>query len=186
MTPEQYISNILTRITADTSATSPALGVRNALLPTLTHWGSGYLNSVTPSGSFARGTAITNGTDIDLFVSMTANTPGSLEDLYNNLATRLSAEGYSPRAQNVSLNIQVDGFSVDLVPARLQDQGGLDHSLFRRRAGYWTKTNVAKHISTVQSGGRQRSTRLIKHCGTSTACTFRRDRAPVCRYVTSN
>ena len=162
MTAEEYISNILSRITADTSATSPALAVRDVLLPALTNWGSGFLNSVTPSGSFAKGTAITTGTDIDLFVSMNATTPGSLEELYKSLGERLRCEGYSCREQNVSLNIKVSGFSVDLVPARLQDQQGQDHSLFRRRAKTWTKTNIQLHIAAVRSAGRERETRLIK------------------------
>ena len=161
MTTEQYIYNVLTQHTADTSATSPALSVRGVLLPMLTHWANGYLNSVTPSGLFAKVTANKHVTDIDLFVSMNPATPGSLEDMYNSLGKRLGEAGYSPRAQNVSLNVTVNGFAVDLVPAR-QQEGSTDHSLFRRRAGSWTKTNVDTHIATVQAAGRQRETRLIK------------------------
>lgn len=162
MTPEEYIYSILVRETADTGPSSPALGVRATLLPKITEWAGAYLDSFEPSGSFAKGTANRTGTDIDLFISLKPSTPHTLKELYEKLGEKLTALGYVPRKQNVSWNINVDGFDVDLVPARQQDDGSSDHSLFRRRADTWTKTNVAKHIATVRAGGRTRETRLMK------------------------
>ena len=37
-----------------------------------------------------------------------------------------------------------------------------DHSLYRRRADTWTKTNVITHIAHVQSGGRLAESRVLK------------------------
>jgi hypothetical protein len=56
----------------------------------------------------------------------------------------------------------VDGFSVDLVPARRQDSLTNDHSLYRRKADSWTKTNVQKHINYVRGSNRLVETRLVK------------------------
>jgi hypothetical protein len=71
-------------------------------------------------------------------------------------------KGYSPKRQNVSINIQVSGYKVDLVPAKRQDIYSGDHSLYRRRADTWTKTNVAKHIAYVALSGRTSEIRVIK------------------------
>ena len=74
----------------------------------------------------------------------------------------MKAKGYTPRQQNVSINIRIGGYDVDLVPAKRQDAYSEDHSLYRRRADTWTKTNVKKHISHVQAGAKLSETRVIK------------------------
>ena len=48
-------------------------------------------------------------------------TPRTLSEIYSNLQSYLEHYGYTPRRQNVSLNIRVNGYSVDLVPAKHQD-----------------------------------------------------------------
>lgn len=51
---------------------------------------------------------------------------------------------------------------MDLVPAKRQNALSNDHSLYRRKASTWTKTNVQTHITTVWAGARQQESRLIK------------------------
>jgi hypothetical protein len=62
----------------------------------------------------------------------------------------------------MSINISVNGYSVDLVPAKLQNMLLADHSLYRRKADSWTKTNVSAHVERAISGGRQAETRIVK------------------------
>jgi tRNA nucleotidyltransferase (CCA-adding enzyme) len=81
------------------------------------------LREITPSGSFAKGTAKRSGTDIDLFLYLAAETSETLSQIYNSLDTALKQEGYKTRRQNVSLNIRVNTtqggvYDVDLVPAK--------------------------------------------------------------------
>jgi len=109
-----------------------------------------------------KGTAVLSGTDIDLFISISENCPDSLGELYEKLFRRMTEEGYSPKRQNVSINVKVGSYSVDLVPAKRQNFGSSDHSLWRRRGQTWTKTNVVTHISHVLAAGRQQETRVIK------------------------
>lgn len=162
VTADEYLWNLLIREAVDTGLSSPVRAVQSTLMPTLQQWAGPWLASVQPSGSFAKGTANRSGTDIDLFISLKSDTPDSLKEIYAKLARKLTEVGYSPRQQNVSLNIKVGSYSVDLVPGRKQDDTGTDHSLFRRRADTWTKTNVDTHIATVRAGGRQGETRLAK------------------------
>jgi hypothetical protein len=162
MTPDQYLQGILAREAVNTTTTSPVLGVLTTLRPILDEWAGGQLRSIRASGSFAKGTANHSGTDIDLFVSLKSDTQQTLKEIYTMLFNRVKEKGYQPKQQNVSINIRVGGYDVDLVPAKHQGGNSEDHSLYRRRADTWTKTNVANHISTVQKAGRTSESRVIK------------------------
>lgn len=162
MSTEIYLKQILDRERVDTGPQSPVRGVQAKLDPIFRSWAGIFLESVSPSGSFAKGTANRSGTDIDLFISLSSNTKESLKEIYESLLTTMQASGYTAKRQNVSINIRVNGYDVDLVPAKRQDGYGSDHSLYRRKADTWTKTNVAKHISHVQNTGRLQEIRLLK------------------------
>ena len=85
-----------------------------------------------------------------------------LKEIYDSLAEKLRARGYTPRRQNVSLNINVGSYDVDLVPAKHQGGNGETHSLYRRRADTWTQTNVMTHITSVANSGRTAEIRVLK------------------------
>ena len=162
MTADEYLYAILRREAVDTSATSPVRGVQAILQPILNEWGGMQLRAVHPSGSFAKGTANRSGTDIDLFISLKSDTTNTLKEIYKLLFNKLKEKGYTPKQQNVSVNIRVGGYDVDLVPAKHQGGNSQDHSLYRRRADSWTQTNVQEHIATVTRAGRTLESRVLK------------------------
>jgi tRNA nucleotidyltransferase (CCA-adding enzyme) len=131
-------------------------------VPILKSWAGEYLSDITPSGSFAKGTANRSGTDIDIFVSLRSDTRETLKEVYDKLNDYLKGKGFAPRRQNVSLGIKVNGFDVDVVPAKRQDTYSQDHSLYRSKADTWTKTNVARHIDIVSKCGRRDEIRILK------------------------
>jgi hypothetical protein len=51
---------------------------------------------------------------------------------------------------------------VDLVPAKRQNFLVDDHSLYRRKADSWTKTNVATHARLISTSGRTEEIRILK------------------------
>ncbi|MFC4172461.1 nucleotidyltransferase domain-containing protein [Microvirga sp. GCM10011540] len=162
MTADEYLHGILKREAVDTGPFAPVRGCQTLLLPHLREWAGGQLVSVSPSGSFAKGTANASGTDIDLFISLKEDTRNPLGEIYDSLFEKLRAKQLSPRRQNVSIGVRIRGFDVDLVPARRQGPVGEDHSLYRNRADTWTKTNVARHIALVASSGRRNEIRVLK------------------------
>ncbi|MBN9307216.1 MAG: nucleotidyltransferase [Devosia sp. 67-54] len=162
MAADDYLKGILLRESVDTRAESPVRAVQGQLMPALNHWAGEYLRSVSPSGSFAKGTANKSGTDIDLFISLHSHTPGTLNNIYDTLAQKMTAIGLAPRKQNVSISVRVGNVDVDLVPARRQDNVGEDHSLYKRRGDTWMKTNVATRVALVRNGGRTAETRILK------------------------
>ena len=162
MTGDEYLFQILQREAVDTSAMSPVRRVHGLLLPLVSTWANGHLRGVSPSGSFAKGTANRSGTDIDLFISLAETATAPLADIYASLFATLTQHNLKPRKQNVSINVRVAGYDVDLVPARQQNFPSEDHSLFRRRANTWTKTNITKHIIHVQGSGCVPVIRVLK------------------------
>lgn len=162
MTADQYLHGILLREAVDAGPNSPLLGVQTTLMPTLRQWAGDNLVGVYPSGSFMKGTAVLSGTDIDLLLSLSEHTSEALKEVYNKLFDCLTSAGYSPRRQNVSLNITVSKYSVDLVPGKRQNALSGDHSLYRRKADTWTRTNIATHARMVKGAGRANEIRILK------------------------
>lgn len=162
MTSDEYLWSLLAREAVDVSSTSPVRQVQGTLYPLLAEWAGNKLRGIYPSGSFAKGTANHSGTDIDLLVSLSNDVTETLKEVYTKLHGRLKEKGYDPKQQNVSINIRVDGYDVDLVPAKHQGGQGEDHSLYKRRADTWIKTNFATHIAKVQGGNRIGETRIVK------------------------
>ena len=162
MTADEYLQGILAREAVNTGPYSPVLGVQTQIRPIIQEWAGIRLLSLSPSGSFAKGTANKSGTDIDLFISLSHETTETLKEIYESLVAKMSAKGYTPKRQNVSINVTVTGYSVDLVPGKRQDTTSDDHSLYRRKANTWTKTNVRRHITYVVQGGRINESRILK------------------------
>jgi len=162
MTADEHLQAILAREAVNTGAYSPVRSVQTTIQPFIQQWAGNLLLGVSPSGSFAKGTANKSGTDIDLFISLSEDTKETLGEVYESLFKKMSGLGYNPKRQNVSINVKVNGYDVDLVPGKRQNAFSTDHSLFRRRANTWTKTNVTTHISTVQQSWRLNEIRVIK------------------------
>ncbi len=155
MTADQYLLSIVRkyRITGDVDS----LTRFTVLLPLQTEiskWAGATLNDTSISGSRAKGTAIKLSSDIDLFISLKSDTQGNLKDIYNSLYNHFYSKGIPCRRQNVSIGIDYQGHSIDLVPARKHKGNTNDHSLYRSKADSWTQTNVNTHITLVKNSGR--------------------------------
>ena len=162
MSADNYLQQILNREAVNTGIFSPVRGVQAILEPTIREWANRFLIGVSPSGSFAKGTSNKSGTDIDLFISLSAVTQDPLGQIYESLFKKLQEKDYAPKRQNVSIRVRASGYDIDLVPGIRQGNIGDDHSLYRRRADTWTKTNVQTHINHVIGAGWQPEIRILK------------------------
>ena len=124
-------------------------------------WYAARLVRVHNSGSFAKGTSIKGGTDLDLFISLKPRSGKSLKRVFEGLHQYAHQEGLKPRRQNVSIGVEVNGVKVDLVPAR-KHTGKSDHSLYLSKRQGWTKTNVDKHITLIRRSGKDTTIRAAK------------------------
>jgi hypothetical protein len=131
------------------------------VVPVVRQWAAAELLGIDFSGSYGKGTAISPGTDVDLFVSLDS-AAGSLKDTYWSLFRWCADHHLPPQAGNVSVRVVCDGVRVDLVPGRKQKGATTDHTLYRRKADSWTQTNVGQHIRLVATSGRTDEIRAIK------------------------
>ena len=161
MNANWYVDNIVRKYEVKNGPGTPVYEVGEDLRGLIQQWYSTRLVRVHNSGSFAKGTSIKGGTDLDLFISLKPRSGKSLKRIFEGLHQYVHQEGLSPRRQNVSIGVEMNGVKVDLVPAR-KHSGKSDHSLYLNRQQGWTKTNVEKHIALIKNSGKSTTIRAAK------------------------
>ncbi len=134
MTPEAYVQSVLLR--HQTNSSIPvAQGLINILRGSIEPWANIHLEGIYPSGSIAKGTAISGLSDVDILVSIRNSANETLKEIYDSLYTKLSEDGYSPTKQNVSLGLILNGRKIDVVPAKRQQTTlfSTEHSLWSHK-----------------------------------------------------
>ncbi len=159
---DQYITQIVAQHTPN--ITYVVQNKIDELKPHIHAWANGHSYILKLSGSIAKGTAITGTTDIDIFISLdqSVSTCNTLENVYNTLRNRFNGAGYTAREQNVSVGIDHTGLKIDVVAGVKHHILGLDHSIWKRKAKTWTKTNIDAHINLVKNSGRVSDIKAIK------------------------
>ncbi|SRR6266699_934056 len=162
MTPDQYVEWVLAKYQVPRGPTSPAEQLGGSVAGPLRAWAGQQLNALEYSGSYAKETGVRGISDVDIFISLKADTTNTLKEIFNSLFSLVQKQGWSPRQQNVSVGVTVSGTRGDLVPGKVQAGYANYHSLYLRKKDSWTQTNVALHVDTVRSSGRLREIRAIK------------------------
>jgi hypothetical protein len=129
----------------------------------LVPWGNGLCNDLVIMGSIKHGTAIRKGKkeDLDLMLSMKSDVPYTVEELYNSLHKFLKSKEFKVELRNISLRIEVNGVSVDLVPA-IKHPGSDMHTVWSRREAKELNSNVELHNDIIQKSQRQDEIKLLK------------------------
>ena len=159
MTGDQYVAATLQKYAVNVAA---AKGAAEAVTPAIRTWAGTQLADLAYSGSFAKGTGNNLSTDVDLFISLKADTRQTLKEIYESLFSQAQQQGWSPVRQNVSIGISRSGMKLDLVPGKIYTGYQNYHSLYRRKTESWTQTNVKLHINTVSKSGRVNEIRAVK------------------------
>lgn len=158
----EYVASMIDKYAVGAGPASAAARAAEELVPALREWAGRYLLEIGLSGSYAKGTATSLGTDIDVFMSLSDVAGQSMKDIYWSLFQFLADRGLKPQAQNVSMRVARNGMQVDLVPGRKQPGNTSDHTLYRRKKDNWMQTNVVEHIRLVSGSGRTREIRALK------------------------
>ncbi|GAX45304.1 hypothetical protein NIES4075_63250 [Tolypothrix sp. NIES-4075] len=159
MSEDEYLQGVINKYTVDARSSEAAA---NSIYGVIYSWGNGCLNDAKFSGSLAKGTAVSLGTDADVFLSLSSTTLGTLSQIYNSLYNAVTDAGYTARKQNVSIGVNIGKYKIDLVPGCRQSQYGNDHSLYKNKTNSWTKTNIDIHIYTVINSNRIDEIKLTK------------------------
>jgi hypothetical protein len=162
MTSDQYVESVLAKYVVPRGPTSPAEQLATSVAGPIRTWAGQQLNALQYSGSYAKETGVHGISDVDVFISLKSDTTNTLKEIYDSLCELARQHGWSPRAQNVSVGVTVNGTRGDLVPGKVQAGYQNYHSLYLRKRDSWTQTNVALHVETVRNSGRLREIRAVK------------------------
>lgn len=162
MTADQYVETILAKYAVPRGPTSPAEQLGATVAGPLRNWAGQQLNALEYSGSYAKETGVRGISDVDVFISLKSDTRQTLKELYEMVMTLAQNNAWSPRRQNVSVGVTVNGARGDLVPGKVQAGYQNYHSLYLRKRDSWTQTNVALHVNSVRNSGRLKEIRALK------------------------
>ena len=161
MNANRYVDRILRKYGVEKGPGTAVYQAGERLRGLIQRWYDTRLVRVHNSGSFAKGTSIRGGTDLDLFISLKPRSGKSVRKMFEGLHRYADREGLQPRRQNVSIGVEMNGVKLDLVPARMHSATS-DHSLYLSRRQGWTKTNVDRHIKLVRRSGKSATIRAAK------------------------
>jgi hypothetical protein len=160
-TVEQYATAIVEkyRVVADTG--SPAHRAADAVIPVLKRWGKEYLRGITLSGAYAKNTAITLSSHVDVLVALNPVPDMEMKKIFWNLFEHLTDQDLRPRTRNVSIQLESKGLLVDVIPA-YRDAKSSGNVLFNKRSGAAVHTDVARHVHLIANSGRQQEICALK------------------------
>jgi hypothetical protein len=162
MTADQYVESVLAKYAVHRGPNTPAERLGASVSPVIRAWADRQLNLLEYSGSYAKDTGVRGISDVDVFISLKSDTTNPLKEIYNSLYELAQRNGWSPRTQNVSVGVTINGTRGDLVPGKVQAGYQNYHSLYLRKRDSWTQTNVTLHVDNVRNSGRIREIRAIK------------------------
>ncbi len=147
--PNQYIVNVINEKKSVPIKISDHRIDR--LLNVIEEWAGRDLHDLFVTGSSAKGTSLKGNSDLDLFISLKANTNQSLKDIFNSLFSELRKNGFDVEKRNVAQRIRHWNLQIDVVPGKKLPNQSHRHSLYTSR---WPdsdriQTNVHHHVNTV-------------------------------------
>ena len=75
----EYVNSVLHKYAVNPSK---AIQYHTLFTPYISEWANDYLVDFKISGSTKKGTAVSSGTDVDLFISLTSTTRNTLNEIY--------------------------------------------------------------------------------------------------------
>jgi hypothetical protein len=170
LTIDQYAAAVVQKYQITPGVGSPSHRAAEALIPTLKRWSGEQLLGITLSGAYAKGTAISLSSHVDVLLSLRPSTELDERKVFWNLSEYLVGENLQPRTRTVSLQVESKGFRVDIVPA--WSAGGGGQILYHREPVSRVRTNVAKHVHLITSSERLQEICALKIWGERHALDF--------------
>jgi len=160
-TVEQYATAIVEKYRVVADSGSPAHRAAEEVIPLLKQWGKEYLRGITLSGAYAKNTAITLSSHVDVLVALNPVPGMDMKKIFWNLFEHLTDQDLRPRTRNVSIQLESKGLLVDVIPT-CRDPKSSDNVLFNKRTGAAVNTDVGRHVHLIANSGRQQEICALK------------------------
>jgi hypothetical protein len=159
-TTEQYAASVVEKYRVLADSGSPAHRAADEVIPVLKQWGKQYLLGLTLSGAYAKNTAISLSSHVDILIALTPVPGLTMKKIFWSLFEQLTDEDLHPRTREVSIRVQRQGCNIDLIPACRSRNSGND--LFNKRTGAEVRTDIAQHVHLIANSGRQQEICAMK------------------------
>lgn len=156
---EQYAASTVEKyhVAADTESTSHRAA--DDVIPLIKQWGKQYLPDIKLSGAYAKNTAISLSSDVDVLITLNPVTGKDVKNIFWSLFEYLSDHDLRPESRRVSIQVQALKMKVDLIPS-YRDRGA--SILFNKKTGVEIHTDLNQHVHLVGSSGRQQEICALK------------------------
>jgi predicted nucleotidyltransferase len=161
LTTEQYPASIVEKyhVVADTGSASHRAA--DKVIPLVKQWGKQYLLGITLSGAHAKNTAVSLSSDVDVLIALNPVPNMEMKGIFWGLFEYLTDYDLRPHTRNVSIQLEIKGHKVDLIPA-CRDRESSGNVLFNKRSGATVHTDLAQHVHLVANSGRQQEICAVK------------------------
>jgi hypothetical protein len=156
---EQYVASIVEKYRVQVDTDSPAHCAADKILPLVKNWGKQYLLGLTLSGAYAKNTAVSLSSHVDVLVLLTPVPGMEMKNIFWNLCEYLTEQNLRPHTREVSVQIEHKGFRIDLIPACREHNQTV---LFNKKSGSSVATDVPQHVHLVSNSGRQQEICAMK------------------------
>jgi hypothetical protein len=124
-------------------------------------WGKQYLQDIKLSGAYAKNTAVSLSSDVDVLILLNPVPGKEIKKVFWSLFEFLSDQELRPETRRESIQVQARKMKVDLIPA-YRDRGRTSHILFNKKNGDEVHTDLAQHVHLVGNSGRQQEICTLK------------------------
>lgn len=165
ITTEQYVASIVDKYRVIPDTGSASHHAADEVIPLLKQWGQQHLLGITLSGAYAKNTAVSLSSHVDVLVMLKPIAGMEMKQIFWNLFEFLTDHDLRPRTRDVSIQVQSKGLNVDVIPAcREAGNSGnaLQNVLFNKKTGVSVATDVGQHLHLVANSGRQQEICALK------------------------
>jgi len=161
LTVDQYAASVVEKYRAIPDTGSASHRAADDVIPILKQWGQQHVLGLTLSGAYAKNTAISLSSDVDVLLALSPVPGMEMKTIFWNLFKYLSEQDLHPHTRDVSIRLRSGGLNVDVIPA-CRDHETSGNVLFNKRSGRAVHTDVARHIHLVANSGRQQEICALK------------------------
>jgi len=158
-TVDQYATSVVEQYRVAAGVGSAAHRAADEVIPLLKEWGKQHLLGLTLSGAYAKNTAITLSSHVDVVIALGSMPGMEMKNIFWNLFTYLTDRDLRPRTRWVSIQVPCRGLMVDLIPMCRERDGD---ALFNKKSGTTVHTDVARHTHLIGNSGRQQEICALK------------------------
>jgi hypothetical protein len=153
-TVDQYAASIIEKYHVVANTGSPSHRAADELIPVLKQWAKQYLLGITLTGAYAKNTAITLSSDVDVLIALSLIPGMEMKKIFWSLFEFLTDQNLKAHTRTVSIQVPCKGLNVDLIPS-CRDRNTSGNLLFYKNTEAEVHTDVAQHVHLIANSGRQ-------------------------------